>query len=75
MAVLLLLLGVFMGMAFIGPESGPSRRGSRRSATAQFIWKSIPAVYGFYEKLLMLVGCVAMFAGAAYCVKLALMPW
>lgn len=74
MALLLLVLGVFMGMAFIGPTMGPSRRGSRRTAAA-FIWKHMPEVYGFYEKFLMLLGCIAMFAGAAYCVKLALTPW
>ena len=75
MALLLAVLGTFMGMAFIGPTVGPSRRiGSRRSA-AEFIWKHMPEVYGVYEKFLMLLGCIAMFGGAAYCVKLALTPW
>jgi len=75
MALLLAVLGTFMGMAFIGPTVGPSRRIGSRSSAADFIWKRMPEVYGFYEKFLMLVGCVAMFAGAAYCVKLALTPW
>lgn len=42
MALLLAVLGTFMGMAFIGPTVGPSRRvGSRRSAS-DFICKHMP---------------------------------
>jgi hypothetical protein len=73
MAVLLLVLCVFVVMALIGPATGPSRRGGR-SATAEFIWKNFPAVYTLYEKSLLLLGCIALLAGAAYCVKLALTP-
>ncbi|WP_257450554.1 hypothetical protein [Archangium lipolyticum] len=73
MAVLLLVLCVWVAMALIRPTTGPRRRGGR-SAIAEFTWKNFPTLYAVYEKSLLLLGCIALLAGAAYCVKLALTP-
>jgi hypothetical protein len=73
MAVLLLVLCGWVVMALFGPASGPSRRGGR-SVIAELVWKNFPALYTFYEKSLLLLGCIALLAGAAWCVKLALTP-
>jgi hypothetical protein len=73
MAVLLLALCVWAGMALMGPTIGPRRRGGR-SGIAESIWKNFPTLYTVYEKSLLLLGCIALLAGTSYCVKLALTP-